>query len=298
MATGRRPAGILGGGLLVAALLAGAAAAQTEPRRILVTLADPLPDPLTAVELDLRVAKKPAEVTRVYQPQERPVQLALLIDDSTGPEVANSLPELAAFLRSLPAGSEVMVAYLRRGNLDLARSFTTDLQAAASSLRGPSSNPDNAPNDLGQLITDALDQFPDAPAARAQILYVGGAVGQEDPYNNVSLHRAIYHAQQRGIVVWVIHMGSVLEPVGPAPQPAAGEQFLHRLAGETGGTVSALGLRPPTVGSYLDRLRALLNRQYLVEFTPPTDKNGQPLTGKLTMAVRGRKEVRLLHPAR
>lgn len=55
---------------------------------------------------------------------------------------------------------------------------------------------------------------------------------------------------------------------------------------------------PPTFAPYLDELRGLLDRQCLVEFTPPADKSGQPVAGKLTIAVRGRKEVRLLHPQR
>lgn len=295
MKTGSGRAKILGIGIFAAALCVGAApaGAQSQPRRILVTVAEAFPEPLTAVELDLRISKKSAEVTRVYQPQERPVQLALLVDDSTGAEVAQSLSELAAFLRSLPAGSEAMVAYLRRGNLDLVQPFTPDLAKAAEALRAPSGNPTTAPGELGQLFTDALAHFPESAAGRPQIVYVGEGSGTEDPYHDVPLNRALALAQKRGVAVWTIHASGAI-----VANHVAAETSLQRLSQETGGKTFALGLHPPTVGPYLDHLRPLLDQQYLVEFTPPTDKNGKPVTGKLTIAVRGRKEVRLLHPQR
>ena len=319
--------------LAIAGLLGAAspAATQTEPRRILVTVAEVLAEPLTAVELDLRISKKPAEVTRVYQPQERPVQLALLIDDS----IPNSLPDLPGFLRSLPAGSEVMLAYVRGGSLQVAQTFTPDLEKAAGRLRAPSGSSFMTPPSLGQTILDALAHFPAGGTLRRQILYIGeGRVGQ-DPYNDVPLNRAIASAQTRGIPVWVIRirtagvarlrgytgsasgerLGASLLPTQrapvrnretpprqvPAPSPQTPEPTglaLKRLSQETGGEAFALGVLPPTLAPYLDELRGLLDRQYLVEFTPPRDKSGQVVAGKLTVQVRGRKEVGLLYPQR
>jgi len=289
MKTGSAYAKILGGSLLVAALWA---AAQTEPRRILVTLADPLPDPLTAVELDLRVAKKPAEVTRVYQPQERPVQLALLIDDSAGPEVAEQLPALANFIRSLPTGSQVMVAYLLGKSLESVLPFTSDLEKAALLLRAPRGGSGFEVIDIGPLVSEVLKGFPSEPGARAELLYVGYLVPGSDALMDSSLSRAIGQVQDRGVTVWSVHGAP------PTVKWFATVTALERLTKESGGRAWARALGPIPVVPALEELRALLDRQYLVEFTPPTDKNGQPLTGKLTLAVRGRKEVKLLHPAR
>ncbi len=272
--------------LVMAALLGAVlpAAAQSEPRRILVTLAQASAEPLTAVELDLRINKKPAEVTRVFQPQERPVQLAVLIDDS----VSNSLPDLPEFVRSLPVGSEVLVAYVRAGSLQVAQPFTTNFRKAADAVRIPSGSPSAAPPSLGQTILDALVHFPAGGAVRAQILYVGEGHGDIDPHNDVPLNRAVAEAQTRGVPVWVIRVRMTRrEPTGLA---------LTKLSQETGGQAFAMGLVPPTFAP--DELRGLLDRQYLVEFTPPTDKNGEPVAGKLTLQVRGRKEARLLYPAR
>ncbi|OFV84020.1 MAG: hypothetical protein A3D93_04330 [Acidobacteria bacterium RIFCSPHIGHO2_12_FULL_67_30] len=268
--------------------------AAARPRRILVTVTQALPDPLTAVELDLRISKKPVEVTRVFQPQERPVQLAVLIDDSTGPEVANSLPALAAFLRALPAGSEVMVAYLRGPSLNLVQAFTVDLEKAAAALRPPSSNPKLAITDLGQLVLDGLGHFPITPERRQQLLYVGYAVPVRDAVHDPALSRAISEAQGRGVAVWAIQVATRFA-AGPWESSSEG---VERLTEETGGQAFALPFPPTELEPSLQQLRPLLDRQYLVEFTPPADKNGQRVTGKLTIAVRGRKEVGLLYPQR
>jgi len=332
MKIGSARATILGAVLLAASLpvATAPAAAQTEPRRILVTLARASSEPLTAVELDLLIAKKPAEVTRVYQPQERPVQLGLVITDEAG-RIDQSLPALAKFLRSLPAGSEVMVAYQRGGSLEMVQTFTADLEKAAGKMRAPTGSLFTGSGNLGQTIQDALASFPRGGTLRQQILYIGEAAAGPDPYNDPPLNRAIAAAQTRGISVWVIRVALTsqgpsaprriaeqTQVSGPTPNriwgPDSGASpplvpstsveaqaptglSLKRLAQETGGQAFALGVHPPEA-LYLDELRALLDRQYLVEFTPPTDKNGQPLTGKLTMAVRGRKGVRLLYPAR
>jgi hypothetical protein len=352
MKTGSARATILGAALLAAALpvATAPAAAQSEPRRILVTLAQAYGEPLTAVELDLRVAKKPAEVTRVYQPQERAVQLALLVDDSTGPEVASSLPALAGFLRSLPAGSEVLVAYVRGGSLEVVQPFTENREAGAAALRAPSGSTFANVGDLGQVILDALESFPATPRLRGQVLYLGEAQAQSDPYQDVTLNRAIALAQQKSVAVWVIRArtasqaedfagsgrtrqqaadekaetqttpGAGVRPPTTVQGRAAGttdsfparsgetepppeslntsQALLQRLATETGGRAYAPDARPASLEPFLEKLRSQLNRQYFVEFTPPADKNGQPVAGKLTIALRGRKEAKLLYPAR
>lgn len=277
-------------------LIPSAEPTEFEPRSILITALDPLTEPLTGVELDLRLNKKPVDIVRIYQPEERPVALALLIADNTGPEVAQSLPALADFLRSLPAGSAVLTAYARRGTLEVVQPFTRDLAAAAAALRAPQNLPEASPTDLGQLVSDLLEHFPATTTARAQILYVGEG-SANDPYRDVTLNRAIAQAQERGLAVWTIHAGAVPIPLPPASHAQA-ETALQRLSQETGGRSFALGLQPPALDPYLEELRGLLDRQYLVEFAPPTEKRtGKRLPGALTLRVRGR-ELRLLYPRR
>src|SRR5918999_311186 len=66
-----------------------------------------------------------------------PLNLAILIQDDLTSRVGNELGVTREFIRSLPAGSRVMVAYITSGSLQVRQPFTTDMNRAASSLRIP-----------------------------------------------------------------------------------------------------------------------------------------------------------------
>src|SRR3982074_861535 len=66
-----------------------------------------------------------------------PLNIAILIQDDLISRVGNELGVTRDFIRSLPAGSRVMVGYITAGSLQVRQPFTTDLGRAASSLRIP-----------------------------------------------------------------------------------------------------------------------------------------------------------------
>src|SRR5882672_1789018 len=74
-----------------------------------------------------------AEALRVRNP----LNIAILIQDDLTSQVGNELGVTRDFIRSLPAGSRVMVGYITAGTLQVRQPFTTDLNRAASSLRIP-----------------------------------------------------------------------------------------------------------------------------------------------------------------
>ena len=286
-------------------LLAGAAAllcalavsAQTEgpPRSLLVTSVK-TGEPLTAAELEIRIGNKPAEILRVYQAEERPVRLAVLVDDSASSVFVQSLPALRQFLNELPEGSSVLVAYLQSGGrLKVEQAFTTDRGAAAAGLRLPAGT--GGPGDLGLLVSETLTLFPNGTEERSEILYIGeGTAPSGGLYDDFRLNRAIREAQERGVVLWGIHVASSRElspePPGIAEGHSLLESYLERLARETGGRAFALTLHPPNLQPYLMELQSLLGRQYLVEFIPPPKAKGK-------LEVRVREERRqVLHADR
>jgi len=61
-----------------------------------------------------------------------PLNVAILIQDDLISRVANELGVTRDFIRSLPAGSRVMVGYITAGSLQVRQPFTTDLDRAAS----------------------------------------------------------------------------------------------------------------------------------------------------------------------
>src|SRR5216684_3040510 len=66
-----------------------------------------------------------------------PLNIAILIQDDLISRVGNELGVTRDFIRSLPAGSRVMVGYITSGSLQVRQPFTTDLNRAARSLRIP-----------------------------------------------------------------------------------------------------------------------------------------------------------------
>src|SRR6185295_8107902 len=86
-------------------------------------------------------SKKSSAKTQV----EAPLNLAILIQDDLVARVGNELNVTREFIRQLPAGSRVMVAYVRTGSLQVRQPFTDDLESAAKSLRTPVGSESAAP---------------------------------------------------------------------------------------------------------------------------------------------------------
>ncbi len=66
-----------------------------------------------------------------------PLHLFVLIQDDVVSSVRLEAKALAEFIRRLPRGSRVSIGYIRTGSLQVRQKFTSDLEKAAKSLRGP-----------------------------------------------------------------------------------------------------------------------------------------------------------------
>src|SRR5215831_5179181 len=98
---------------------------------------------------------KDNEALRVREP----LNLAVLIQDDLTSRVGNELGVTRDFIRSLPAGSRVMVGYITSGALQVRQPFTTDLNSAGKSLRIPiASTAASAYNPYVEVI-EALKKF-------------------------------------------------------------------------------------------------------------------------------------------
>src|ERR1044072_7075883 len=103
-----------------------------------------------------------------------PLNLAVLIQDDLVSRVGNELRETAEFIRTLRAGSRVVVGSMRSGSLQVRHPFTEDLDAAARSLRIPvGSTAVSAFNPYIQ-VRDAIKQFPTDGNRNAVLLVSDG----------------------------------------------------------------------------------------------------------------------------
>src|ERR1700682_214935 len=88
-----------------------------------------------------------------------PLNIAILIQDDLISQVGNELGVTRDFIRSLPAGSRVMVGYITAGSLQVRQPFTTDLNRAANSLRIPFASSAAAPFNPYVEVIEALKKF-------------------------------------------------------------------------------------------------------------------------------------------
>src|SRR5687767_7290478 len=99
-----------------------------------------------------------------------PLNLAILIQDDLVPQVGNELGVTREFIRSLPKGSQVMVAYITSGALQVRQSFTTDLEKAARSLRMPIGSTSASPYNPYVEVIEALKKFKEGTNANANAI--------------------------------------------------------------------------------------------------------------------------------
>src|SRR6185295_9394586 len=145
-----------------------------------------------------------------------PINLMVLIQDDVVSSIGLETRSLAEFIRRLPRGSRVSVGYLHTGSLQVRQKFTSDLEKAAKSLRGPMGVADVAPYNPYVEVIEAAKRFDAQPAGRRAILLVSDGldvshgVDSSGPANSLDLQRAITEAQRRSVAVYSFYAPTVL----------------------------------------------------------------------------------------
>jgi hypothetical protein len=197
-----------------------------------------------------------------------PVNMAVLIQDDLVSQVANEIGVTKDFIRSLPQGSRVMVAYITAGSLQVRQPFTNDLDKAARSLRIPTASRASSPFNPYVEVVDALKKFDPAWSNNALLLVSDGldtsrGFDSTAAGNTLDLHRSIDEANRRKVSVFTFYAPSVGLTSFNRLAASYGQSSLNRLADSTGGKAFFQGTTGfVTFDSYFDRLRQALNRQY------------------------------------
>lgn len=202
-----------------------------------------------------------------------PLALAVLVQDDLTAEFNLQLRDIANFIKSLPRGSRVMVAYIRGGSLQVRQKFTTDLQAAATTLRIVSSTEVASPRNPFDGVNDALDRFDALPAGRRAILLVSDGLDlsqgstNSSPTQSDDLERAILRSQRRSVSIFAVYSPTVFTDNGNSVLILNGQGSLNRLADETGGRAFFQGsVAPVSFDPFFKDMRILLNRQFLLTY--------------------------------
>jgi len=227
-----------------------------------------------------------------------PLSLAVLIQEDLSSEFNLHLQDLRKFIRALPKGSRVMVAYVRGGTLQIRHRFNDDLEKAAASIRilGGSAIAANGPY---EGVLDALRYFDALPAGRRAILLLSdgfeGAPGSSplSALRSVELDRAIVQAQRRSVAVYSIFSPGALTVRASSTMILNGQSFLERLSDDTGGRAFIRGTDAPvSIIPYLKDLSLLLGRQFALTYLSTHMKKGYHKVEVLST----NPEVKIEHP--
>ncbi len=196
-----------------------------------------------------------------------PLNLAVLIQDDLVSRVGNELRETGDFIRTLPAGSRVMVGYIRSGSLQVRQPFTEDLEAAARALRVPAGSTAVSPFNPYLQLRDAVRLFPADAANRNAVLLVSDGLDVSRGFDfsssvqSIDIDRAVREAKARNVAVYSFFAPSVGLTSWNRTAVSYGQSALNRVSDETGGRAFFQGTDFVTFNAYFERLARTLNEQ-------------------------------------
>jgi hypothetical protein len=209
---------------------------------------------------DAKVAEKKHQVTA-------PLNLAVLIQDDLIARVGTELGVTRDFIRTLPAGSRVMVGYITSGSLQVRQPFTEDLDKAARALRMPVASASGSPYNPYVGVVEALRRFDSTGKNRNAILLISDGLdlsrgaSLSDIVNPIDMQRAIREAKKRNVSVYSFFAPTVGATDFNSTAAFYGQGALNRLSDETGGRAFFQGTSFVTFDSYFERLSRTLNEQ-------------------------------------
>ena len=198
-----------------------------------------------------------------------PLNIAILIQDDLISKVGNEINVTKEFIRSLPAGSRVMVGYITTGTLQVRQPFTTDLDQAARALRIPAASTTTSPFNPYVEVIEALKKFDRTWTGANAVLLVSDGLDISRGFDSTAagqtldLERAIREANKRSVAVYTFYAPSVGLTSHSSLAASYGQSSLNRLANDTGGKAFFQGSTGfVTFDSYFRRLRETLNGQF------------------------------------
>ena len=238
------------------------------------------PEEMRIVDLLVREDGEIQQNLSIRRPSESPISLAILIQDDLVPSIGTETKGIANFIRQLPAGSRVMVGYIRSGSLDVRRKFTSDLERAATSLRSPLGLASAGPFNPFVEIVEALRRYDSQPLGRRAIIVVSDGldvsrgIDSSAPGQSIDLQRAISEAQRRSVAIYSIYAPPAAV-AGSQLLSLNGQSCLESLSNETGGRAFFQGTGAPvSFDPFLKEIDASLSRQIALTYLSTHTKKG------------------------
>jgi hypothetical protein len=254
---------------------------------------------IRVVDLMLREDGDVQELLSLRGPSDSPITLAVLLQDDLVSSIGTEAKGIAQFVRNQPAGSRVMIGYIRNGSLDVRRKFTSELDRAAAAVRPPMGVASAGPYNPFVEIVEGLRRFDSqAQGRRAMIVVSDGldlshGVDSSGPGQSLDLDKAITEAQRRGVAIYSIYAPPAAFS-GNQLLLANGQSCLLKLSQDTGGQAFFQGMGAPiSFDPFLKEISASLDRQIALTY-----RSTHPNKGYHRLDVKPiDRDVEVRHPA-
>lgn len=237
---------------------------------------DSAPAPtLSQQDLALKVNGKDTAITNFtpLRGENNRLELVVLIDSSAHGSIGTQLPDIANFVKSLPAEAKVSIAWMVNGTAQLATPLTSDHQAALKGIRLPSGIPGMSASPYF-CLQNLAQHWPsgDRGARRVVVMITDGIdyynprYDPEDPY----MQAAIRDSVKSGLVVYSIYWRNQGRFDRSMYGTDAGQNLMLQVTDATGGYSYWQGYgNPVSLQPYFKDLDRRLQNQYEVAFTTP-----------------------------
>jgi len=211
-----------------------------------------------------------------------PITLAILIQDDLVSSASNEIKSIGEFIRHMPAGSRVMVGYIRSGSLEVRQKFTLDLEKAARALRVPLGVASASPFNPYVEVIEGINRFESQPSGRRSMLVISDGldisrgIDSSSAGQSLDLQRAINQAQRRSVAVYSFFVPSIaLSQSNNQLLTGNAQSALERLSSETGGKAFFQGTGAPvSFDPFLRDLNGRLEKQLAVTFLSTHPRKG------------------------
>lgn len=210
-----------------------------------------------------------------------PLSIAFVIQDDLAANFNLQIKDIQDFIRSLPKGTRVMVAYTRAGTTQFRQRSTDDLELAANSLRIVTGSAALAPRSPFEGVKEVLDRFDAVPAGRRAILLfsdgldASGGLSLASITQSFDLDQAILRAQRKSVAVYSFYSPTVMTDRGNSIWNLAAQGALEKLSDETGGRAFFQGsMAPITFDPFFRDMVLALERQFALTYLSTHMKKG------------------------
>jgi len=235
--------------------------------------------PLDPAMLTLQVNGRATPVLGVKPVAPHSAQIAILIDDGLRSSFGNQISDLDAFVKALPPGMQVLIGYMRNGEVNVASQdggFSTDHAAVAEALRIPLSAAGVSASPYF-CLSEFVKHWPsNQPGARFVLMLTNGV----DPYNGSTsplnqdspyVQTAQEDAQRAGVAVYAISYADAGFRNNRRGAGFSGQNYLSQVAQATGGDSLWQGIgNPVDLQPFLKEFTKDISESYTVSFMADT----------------------------